>query len=131
MNDHVYTIFSNGSKTGLEVMDPEEGYENRVIAQRKTKSLHLVIRSIFKDQIVGLSFSQITVENSLEKLFEMCKKYILPDDTLVKKGKRRHPFRVSARPKGLCAALLWKEVLAHKIPITMAGFSRKISGQLL
>ena len=112
---------------------PEEGYENRVIVQRKTGSLCIVIRSTFKDLISKLSYLKITVENSLEKLLETCKKYILPDDTLIKEGTRKHPFRVSARPKGLCAALLWKEVLVHKIPITMAGFSRKISvqGQLL
>ncbi len=110
---------------------PEEGYENRVIAQRKvrrtTDDLHIVIRSIFKDLIPKLSYSQITVENSLEKLLETCETYILPDDTLVKEGRRRHPLRVSARPKGLCAVLLGKEVLVHKLPITMAGFSRKIS----
>ena len=84
--DHEYTIFSNGSKTcltcGLEVIEikniPEEGYENRVIAQRKvrqtTDGLHIVIRSIFKDLISKLSYSQITVESSLEKLFETCEK---------------------------------------------------------
>ncbi len=106
---------------------PEEAYENGVIVQRKTGSLHIVIRSTFKDLIFRLSHSQITVENSLEKLLETCEKYILPDDTLVEEGKRKHPFRVSARPKGICAALLWKEVLVHGLPITMAGFSRKNS----
>ena len=114
---------------------PEKGYENRVIAQRATddlrralrRTLRVVIRSIFEDLISKLSYSQITVENSLEKLFETCETYILPDNTLVKEGKRKHPFRVSARPEGLCTALLWKEVLVHKLPITMARFSRKIS----
>ena len=110
---------------------PEEGYEHRVIVQREvrraTDDLRVVIRSVFEDLIFRLSYSQITVENSLEKLFETCETYILPDDTLIKEGKRKHPFRVSARPEGLCAALLWKEVLVHKLPITMAGFSRKIS----
>ncbi len=110
---------------------PEEGYENRVIVQRKvtqtTESLHIVIRSTFKDLIFKLSYSQITVEISLEKLLKTCEKYILPDGTLVEEGKRKHSFRVSARPKGLCAALLWKEVLVHRQPITMAGFSRKMS----
>ena len=45
----------------------------------------------------------------------------------MKKGNRRHPFQVSATPEGLCAALLWRETLVHKLPITMAGFSREIS----
>ncbi len=106
---------------------PEKGYEGRVIVRKTTNDLRVVIRSIFEDLILKLSYSQITVENSLEKLFKTCETYILPDGALVKEGKRRHPFRVSARPKGLCAALLWREVLVHKLPITMAGFSRKIS----
>ncbi len=62
----------------------------------------------------------------MEKLSKMCETYMLPNDASVRKGSRRHPLRISARPKGLCAALLWREVLIHKLPLTMAGFSRKI-----
>jgi hypothetical protein len=51
---------------------------------------------------------------------------MLSDDTPIRKGERKHHFRVSARPKGLCAALLWREALVHKLPLTMAGFSREI-----
>jgi hypothetical protein len=116
----------------------EEGYEDRVIVQREvrraTDDLRVVIRSVFEDLISKLSYSQITVENSLEKLFGTCETYILPDNTLIKEGNRKHPFRVSARPKGLCVALLWKEVLVHKLPITIwLGFREKLvfRGQLL
>ncbi len=84
------------------------------------------LRAIFEKLIFKLSSSQITVENSLERLIEMCETYILPDDTPVEKGKRECLFRISARPKGLCAVLLWREVLIRKLPMTMAGFSRKI-----
>ena len=138
--DHEYSVFSNGFRTCLtceeQVRDAvqfvsEEGYEDRVIVQREvrraTDDLRVVIRSVFEDLIFRLSYSQITVANSLEKLFETCETYILPDDTLIKEGKRKHPFQVSARPEGLCAALLRKEVLVHKLSITMAGFLRKIS----
>ena len=84
------------------------------------------LRAIFEKLIFKLSSSQITVENSLERLIEMCETYILTDDTPVEKGKRKRLFQVSARPKGLCAALLWKETLIRKLQMTMAGFSRKI-----
>ncbi len=132
--DHEYSVFSKGSRIcltcGLETREirhvPEKGYEDRTIVQSKvsqtTDDLRVMIRSIFSR--IGYL---ITVENSLEKLFETCETYILPDGTLVKEGKRKHPFRVSARPEGICAALLWREVLVHKLPITMAGFSREIS----
>ena len=56
----------------------------------------------------------------------MCETYILPDDTPVEKGKRKRLFRVSARPKGLCAVLLWREVLIRKLPLNMTEFSKKI-----
>ena len=138
--DHKYSVRSKGHVTclscGLQVMDaalllPEKGYEGRTIVQSKVKQttddLRIMIRYIFEDLIPKLSFSQITVENILEKLLETCETYILPDNTLVKKGNRRHPFRVSARPEGLCAALLWRERLVHKLPITMFGFSGEIS----
>ena len=63
----------------------------------------------------------------MERLIEMCETYMLPDDTLVEEGKRRHPFRISAHPEGLCAALLGRESLIHKLPLTMARFSREIN----
>ncbi len=137
--DHEYSARSKGYETclfcGLSekklfLLLPEKGYEDRTIVQSKVKQttddLRVMVRSIFEDLIPKPSFSQITVENSLEKLLETCETYILPDGTPIKEGKRKHPFRVSARPEGLCAALLWRETLVHKLPITMAGFSRKI-----
>ncbi len=84
------------------------------------------MRAIFEKLIFRLSSSQITVENSLERLIEMYETYVLPDDTPVEKEKQKCLFRVSARPEGLCAALLWKETLIRELPMTMAGFSRKI-----
>ncbi len=134
--DHEYTAKLYGDITclscGLQMEDlkqfvPEEGFEYRVISQKKTDDLHDLVKTIFEDLICDLSFPQITIEDSLERLIEMCETYILPDDTLVEEGKRRHPFRISARPEGLCAALLWRESLIHKLPLTMARFSREIN----
>ena len=106
----------------------EEGYEDRVtVCRSSVGDLRDMVELVFEGLISKLSCPQITVENSLEKLLETCETHILSDDTPIKEGKRKHPFRVSARPEGLCAALLWKEVLVHKQPITMAGFLRKIS----
>ena len=64
---------------------------------------------------------------SLERLFETCKKYILPDNTSVEKGGRRHSFRISARPEGLCATLLWMRVKDQRIAMSMVKFSEKVS----
>ncbi len=97
-----------------------------IIKEMSNHKRTMNLRAIFEKLIFKLSSSQITVENSLERLIEMCETYILPDHTPVEKGKRKRLFRISVRPKGLCAALLWREVLIRKLPMTMAGFSRKI-----
>ena len=134
--DHEYSVRSKGHVTclscGLQVVDmalfvsEEEGFESRVFIHKPSDELYTTVSDNFEDLIQKLSFFQITVENSLEKLSKMCETYMLPNDASARKGSRRHPFRISARLKGLCAALLWREALIHKLPLTMAGFSRKI-----
>ncbi len=105
----------------------EEGYEDRVLFQKKhTDELHDKIRYIFEDLLLKLSCPLISAENSLDRLLETCELYILPDDTVVEEGKRKHYFRVSSRPEGLCAALIWREMLIHNSQLNMSGFSRKI-----
>ena len=83
------------------------------------------VRSDFEDLILLLSHPKITVGESLDKLIETYESYLLPEAAFV--GKKKYPFRVSTGPEGLCAALLWREVLLCKIPLTMAGYSRKIA----
>ena len=137
--DHEYTIKSLGFRTcltcGEEVGErtvyvPDEGYENRTIVQRRvnqmTESLYDEIRSTLRNFIHKLSHHQITIGNSLERLFETCKKYILPDDTLVEDGKRSHPFRILARPVSLCASLLWMRVRDLGIAMSMVKFPEKV-----
>ncbi len=132
--DHEYSVRSKGDVTclscRLQVRDealfvPEEGYESSTITHRPSPDeLYGFVNEIFKELIGKLSFPEITVENSLEKLFKTCETYMLPNDVPVREGGRGHPFGISARPKGLCAALLWREVLIHKLPLTMAGFEK-------
>ena len=85
-----------------------------------------VVNQIFNGLIGKLSFPEITVENSLEKLSETCETYMLSSDTPVRKGGRRRSFRISARPRGLCATLLWREVLIRKLPLNLTDFSKRI-----
>ena len=105
---------------------PEEGYENRTIVNQTMESLYDEIRSTLRDFIHKLSHPQITIGNSLGRLFETCKKYILPDYTLVEDGKRSHSFRISARPVSLCASLLWMRVRDLGIAMSMVKFSEKV-----
>ncbi len=51
---------------------------------------------------------------------------MLSSDTPVRKGGRRHSFRISVRPRGLCATLLWREVSIRKLPLNITEFSKKI-----
>ncbi len=89
--------------------------------------IHEKVRSIFEDLIPLLSNPKITVGESLEKLVEVYESYLLLESAVI--GKKKYPFRVSTGPEGLCAALLWREVLLCKIPLTMAGYARKIAVQ--
>ncbi len=126
-SDNEYTIKSKGHVTCLpcglserkaSLFVPESG--------SPPDKLYGVVNEIFKVLIGKLSFPEITVENSLEKLFETCEKYMLSSDTPVRKGGRRRSFRISARPRGLCATLLWREVLIRKLPLNITDFSKRI-----
>ena len=106
----------------------KEGYEDRVLFQKKhTDELHDKVRDIFENLLLKLSCPLISVENSLDRLLETCESYILPDDAVVEEGKKKHYFRISSRPEGLCAALIWREMLIHYSQLTMSEFSRKIN----
>ncbi len=107
---------------------PEEGYEDRTLVceKKNTTELRDKLTNILTNLLTKLSCSSITVENSLERLLKTCESYILPDDVEIEEGKRKRLFRISARLEGLCAALIWREVLISNLKFTMAGFSRKI-----
>ena len=59
---------------------------------------------------------------SSDELLKVFRTYVLTDDD---RGNRN--FRISARPEGLCAALLWRELLIRKVSITMLEFSERIN----
>ncbi len=45
---------------------------------------------------------------------------------LTSEDRGRRKFRISARPEGLCAALLWRYLQINKKPMTLQDFLRKI-----
>ena len=117
--DHAHVARSKGFRTclicGLHARDPtqyvpEEEYECRVIIRKEAENIHNKVRDNFEDLILLLSHPKITVGESLEKLIEVYESYLLPEAAL---GKKKYPFRISTGPEGLCAALLWREVLLH------------------
>ena len=73
---------------------------------------------IFKNIIYNLSFEH---DISLDKLLRVFRTYVLTGDD---RGNRN--FQISARLEGLCAALLWRELLIRKVPMTMLEFSKRI-----
>ena len=44
----------------------------------------------------------------------------------MEKGKRKHPFKISVRPKGLCTAVLWEKVRILGIKMSMAEFFKRV-----
>ena len=105
----------------------EEDYISITIMRDKLPDeLYGIVNEIFEELIERLSSLEITVESSLEKLSKTCEKYMLSGNEPVRERGRRCSFRISVRPKGLCAALLWREVLIRKLSLNMTEFSKKI-----
>ena len=100
-----------------------EGYESRVHVSKKSDDEIMnrmcdKARGIFRNIIRNLSFEH---DISLDELLRVFRTYVLTDDD---RGNRN--FRISARPEGLCAALLWRELLIRKVPMMMLEFSKRI-----
>ncbi len=96
-----------------------EGDENRVCVTSKKSELRfnamLTLRKLI-DSLEGAG-GDIRFFDILD-VFET---YILTSEN---RGRRK--FRISARPEGLCAALLWRYFQINKKPMTMQEFLRKI-----
>ena len=108
---------------------PEEGYQDRVAPLRTIQTMEILrveVEHIFKGLISKLSHPEITIENSLEILLQTCKKYMIPDDTVIGNNKRSRPFRISARPASLCASSLWTRVRNLGIAMTITEFTKKV-----
>ncbi len=101
-----------------------EGDESRLHVTTKKNSDEIMsrmcvkARGIFRRIINDLSFEH---DISLDELLKVFRTYVLTDDD---RGNRN--FRISARPEGLCAALLWRELLIRKVSMTMLEFSKRI-----
>ncbi len=100
-----------------------EGDESRVHVTKKSSDEIMSrmcdkARGIFRRIISNLSFEH---DISLDELLQVFRTYVLTDDD---RGNRN--FRISARPEGLCAALLWRQLLIREVPMTMLEFSKKV-----
>ncbi len=104
---------SVSKKVEDEVMSKER--EDEVMSRMCDKA-----RGIFERIIRDLSFRQVTIDD-MDELLRVFKTYVLTSDD---RGNRN--FRISARPEGLCAALLWRELLIRKVSVTMLEFSRRV-----
>ena len=102
-----------------------EGDENRVCVTSKKSE---------KDIMTELRFNaMLTLRKLIDSLegaggdiplfdiLDVFETYILTSEN---RGRRK--FRISARPEGLCAALLWRYLQINKKPMTMQEFLRKI-----
>ena len=100
-----------------------EGDESRVHVSKESDDV-IISRlcnkasDIFENIIYDLSTEHYICSNDLLRVF---KTYILTGDN---RGNRN--FRISERPEGLCAALLWRELLIREVPMTMLEFSKRI-----
>ncbi len=114
------------TKRGFDPFAFSEGDESRGHMTKKSSDEIMSrmcdkARGIFRNIIHNLSFEQVTIGDSSDELMRVFRTYVLTDDD---RGNRN--FRISARPEGLCAALLWRELLIRKVSITMLEFSRRI-----
>ncbi len=99
-----------------------EGDENRVhVTKRRSERdnmSELCFKAILRRIIDDLDIDRDIV---LDDILEVFKTYVLTSDD---RGRRN--FRISARPEGLCAALLWRELQIRKVSMTMLEFSKRI-----
>ncbi len=100
-------------------------YKDRIGLDEKSEDEVMIrmcdkARGIFERIIRDLSFRQVTIDD-MDELLRVFETYVLTSDD---RGRRN--FRISARPEGLCAALLWREIRIRKVPIMLTEFSERI-----
>ncbi len=122
---HLICAVCGLTKRDFDLFAFNEGDENRV---------HVTSEKSEKDIITELCFNaMITLRKLIDSLegvggdiplfdiLDVFETYILTSED---RGRRR--FRISARPEGLCAALLWRHLRINKKPMTFQEFLRKI-----
>ncbi len=112
------------TKRGFDPFAFSEGDESRVHMTTKKSGDKIMSRMCDKARgIFGRIISNLSSEHdiNLDELLRVFRTYVLTDDD---RGNRN--FRISARPEGLCAALLWRELLIRKVSMTMLEFSKRV-----
>ncbi len=121
---HQICVVCGLTKRGFDPFAFNEGDESRLHVTTKKSSDEIMsrmcdkARGIFRRIISDLSFEH---DISLDELLRVFRTYVLTGDD---RGNRN--FRISARPEGLCAALLWRELLIRKVSMTMLEFSKRV-----
>ena len=102
-----------------------EGDENRVHVTSKRSEKDIMTELCFNATLTLRklidSLEGVGRDIPLFDILDVFETYILTSED---RGRRR--FRISARPEGLCAALLWRYLQIKRKPMTMLEFSKKI-----
>ncbi len=112
------------TKRDFDMFAFNEGDESRLHVTTKKSSDEIMSRMCDKARdIFRRILSDLSSEHdiSLDDLLEVFRTYVFKTDD---RGHRN--FRISARPEGLCVALLWRELLIRKVSMTMLEFSRRM-----
>ena len=96
------------------VSEPSKKSEKDIITELRFNAM-LTLRKLI-DSLEGVGG-----DIPLFDILDVFETYILTSED---RGRRR--FRISARPEGLCAALLWRYLQIKRKPMTMLEFSKKI-----
>ncbi len=101
-----------------------EGDENKVHVTNKRSERDIMSELCVKAiTILRRIIDDLDIDRDivLDDILDVFRTYVLTSDD---KGRRN--FRISARPEGLCAALLWRDLQIKKVPMTMLEFSKRI-----
>ncbi len=97
-----------------EPSEKSEKSEKDIITELRFNAM-LTLRKLIDD------LEDVGRDIPLFDILDVFETYILTSED---RGRRK--FRISARPEGLCAALLWRYLQINKKPMTLQDFLRKI-----
>ena len=111
--------FNEGDENRMDVsyedrIGLDEKSEKDIITELRSNAM-LTLRKLIDD------LEDVGRDIPLFDILDVFETYILTSEDI---GRRK--FRISARPEGLCAALLWRELQIRKVSMTMLEFSKRI-----
>ena len=107
--------FDEGDEDRLSIpIEKSEKSEKDIITELRFNAM-LTLRKLIDD------LGDVGRDIPLFDILDVFETYILTSED---RGRRK--FRISARPEGLCAALLWRYLQINKKPMTLQDFLRKI-----